>query len=52
MELWSPDGPLQDGQLVAQGHVLEGEGRRPEGHGANECPQAKQEDHRDSRESA
>ena len=39
-EPWSGDGALKDRELMAQGHVLEGDGRRPEEHGAEEGPEA------------
>jgi len=33
---------------MAQGHVLEGDGRRPEEHGAEEGPEADPQDHQSS----
>ena len=39
------DGALKDRELMAQGQVLEGDGRRPEEHGAEEGPEADPQDH-------
>src|SRR5262249_10554116 len=36
---------LQDGELMAQGHVLEGDGRRPAEQGADEGPEPQHEYH-------
>jgi hypothetical protein len=42
----SADRALKDSQLMAQRHVFQGDGRRPEGQGAEEGPETDHEDHR------
>ena len=38
-ELWSAHRPLEDQELMTQRHVLQGDRRRPEEHGAEEGPE-------------
>ena len=47
MELWPSDGSVKDGQLMAQGRVLEGN-RRPVNEGASKGPETDREEHRHS----
>ena len=44
-ELGSGDRALKHPELVAQGEILEGDGRRPEQHGAEERPETDHEEH-------
>jgi hypothetical protein len=41
----SSDRALKHPELVAQGEIVEGDGRRPEEHGAEERPETDHEEH-------
>ena len=48
MELGPSDGSLKHGQLMAQGHVLEGDGRRSVNKSPGKGPETDREEHRHS----